>query len=91
MDQDKTIGEIARSVDRIELQVQHLGAQMQLAIAPITAHAVLIENQQKAIDRVEVHLESTDTRVHTIQLRATFISGAVSSAAWILNYILGRH
>src|ERR1035437_602372 len=74
---DKTIGEIARSVDRIESDLLRLTGQMQVAIAPISAHAVLIASNQATLDRINTHLESTDARIEGIQNKSAYIAGLI--------------
>ena len=88
---DKTIGEIARSVDRIESDLLRLTGQMQVAIAPISAHAVLIASNQATLDRINTHLESTDARVELIQNRSAYIAGLITGVGALVNFIFGRH
>lgn len=84
-DQDvKTVGEIGRSVDRIEATVNNLALQVQAVVALTTAHSVKLDVETRRGDELE-------KKIDTLIARSAYISGGIAALAGIANYVFGKH
>lgn len=82
--QDITLGEISRSVDRIEATVNNLALQVQAVVTLTTAHSIKLDVEGRRCDDLE-------KKVDTLQTRAAYISGGIAVLVSGLNYLLGKH
>lgn len=83
-DTDITLGEIGRSVDRIEATVNNLALIVQATSSLTATHSVKLETAEKRTDEVEKKLDSLATR-------SAYISGGIATIAAGINFFLGRH
>lgn len=83
-DQDITLGEIGRSVDRIEAMVNSLSLNVQATTALVTAHNVKIDVEARRVDDL-------DKKVESLATRSAYISGGIATIVAALNYFFGRH
>ena len=96
--QEKSLGEIGRTLDRLELSMieyqadsrtrfHDLADRITVALGPISTHTYQIENQQKTIDRL-------DGDVKAISTNAARVSGAIGTltivATVILDWVMGK-
>ena len=84
-----TLGEVSRSVHRIEEAVEALAGQCAL-------HPCSILNER--VNQINVHLVATDSalvtldeRVTAVQVKAGYLSGIIAVAGAAVNYLFGRH
>lgn len=91
MADDLSLGEIGRSVTRIEAALVELRAEVRqrhhtlansltVAVAPISVHTIQIESQQKNLERL-------DEEVKDVTKQANIISGAGAVLAVIAGLI----
>lgn len=83
-DQDITLGEIGRSIDRIETAVKNLAVQMQTVALLTSAHDIKLVTEKERVDDLEKKVDSLSTR-------AAYISGGVAGIAGLINWFIGRH
>lgn len=81
--EDITLGEIGRSVDRIEATVNNLALQVQAVVALTTAHGIKLDVESKRNDDLEV-------KVDTLATRSAYISGGVAAIVAGVNFLLGH-
>lgn len=82
--QDITLGEIGRSVDRIEATVNNLALQVQAVVGLTTAHSVKLDVETRRSDELEKKVES-------LAARSAYISGGIAALATVANYLFGKH
>lgn len=82
--QDITLGEIGRSVDRIEATVNNLALQVQAVVSLTTAHTIKLDVEGKRTDELE-------TKVDALATRSAYISGGVAALVAGVNFLLGGH
>lgn len=75
-----TLGEMARTVTRIETVVNQLSGQMQTALGPVS---VLGER----MNRMERDMNELGQKVDAVRVRSDRMSGAVALAAFISTFI----
>ncbi len=86
MSDDLTIGEIGRSVARIEATVTNLSGQMQTAIAPVTELKVRVERCESDINGLGVKIENVNAKADAIKTRADRASGAAALLAFLSGF-----
>lgn len=90
-DNDKTLGEISRSVDRIETAVSELRADvrdrthklandMHAMVAPLSALGIRMDVAERNIG--ELH-----TKVEGIEVKSAAIAGGIGVIAYILQFV----
>ncbi len=82
--QDITLGEISRSVDRIEATVNNLALQVQAVVTLTTAHSIKLDVETRRGDDLE-------KKVDNLNSRSAYISGGIAVIATAANYLLGKH
>lgn len=82
--QDITLGEIGRSVDRIEATVNNLALQVQAVVTLTTAHSVKLDVETRRSDDLE-------KKVDALSARSAYISGGIAAIATLANYLFGKH
>lgn len=83
-DQDVTIGEISRSVGRIEASMNALALAVQSGMTLQAAQGVKIDSEKERVDDLELKVDSLVTR-------SAFIAGGISALVSAANFLLGRH
>lgn len=83
LEQDITLGEIGRSVDRIEATVNNLAMQVQAVISLTTAHSVKLDFESRRSDELE-------KKVDSLNARSAYISGGIAVIAGALNYLFHK-
>lgn len=83
--QDITLGEISRSVDRIEATVNNLALQVQAVVTLTTAHSIKLDIEARRGDDLE-------KKVDALNARSAYISGGIAVIVSAFNYFfLGKH
>lgn len=82
-DQDVTLGEINRSVDRIEKTVNSLALSMQAAMTLAAAQGVRIDTETKRTDALE-------NKVDSLVAKSAYISGGIAALISAINFLLGK-
>lgn len=80
---DITLGEIGRSVDRIEATVNNLALQVQAVVALTTAHTIKLDVEGKRTDELEAKVDALATR-------SAYISGGVAALIAGVNFLFGH-
>lgn len=83
-EQEVTVGEIGRSVDRIEATVNNLALQVQAVVGLTTAHSVKLDVETRRSDELE-------KKIDTLVSRSAYISGGIATLGMVANYIFGKH
>lgn len=83
-EQEVTVGEIGRSVDRIEATVNNLALQVQAVVGLTTAHSVKLDVETRRGDELE-------KKIDTLIARSAYISGGIATLGMVANYIFGKH
>lgn len=83
-DQDITLGEIGRSVDRIEKTVNNLALSMQASMTLAAAHGVRIDTETKRTDELE-------SKVDGLVTKSAYISGGIAALISAVNFLFGKH
>lgn len=83
-DQDITLGEISRSVDRIETALANLSTQVQASMTLGAGHTILIANNAAETKDLKDKLDNLATR-------SAYISGGIAALVSAANFFLGRH
>lgn len=83
-DQDITLGEISRSVDRIETGLANLSTQVQAAMTLGAGHTILIATNAAEAKELKEKLDNLVTR-------SAYISGGIAALVSAANFFLGRH
>lgn len=83
-DQDITLGEISRSVDRIETAVANLSTQVQAAMTLGAGHTILIASNSAEVKELKDKLDS-------LAARSAYISGGIAALVSAANFFLGKH
>ena len=91
MPEDKTLGEIGRSVDRIENVVEKLAGQMQSLLGPISIRGEQIKQINAHLCATDAHIQELETRMTAVQVKAGFIAGLISASGIVINFVMGRH
>lgn len=74
--QDVTLGEMARSLARIETAV----VTLQATVLPLGALMVRVEKAEDLLDKIE-------PKVDRVLFNAATISGGVAAIAWLLSWL----
>lgn len=101
-DQGESLGEIGRSMKRLEAafavhqtesraRFHEIANRMNEALAPISVHTIQIENQQKAISRIDEDVRAVDQRVTTVRVQSAWMSGGITGVGAFVNFLIGRH
>jgi peptidoglycan hydrolase CwlO-like protein len=87
---DLTLGEIGRSVARIEATITSLSNQVQTALAPIAEVKVKVERCEVDINALGAKITALDEKVDTVKSRNDVVSGASASlaivGAWLVSW-----
>ena len=86
-----TLGEVARSIIRVERAVERLALQMQVALSPVSAHEALIDQINTHLSSADTRIVALDKRVTDVQVKAGYIAGIISMVGAVLSYIMGKH
>lgn len=87
MADDLTIGEIGRSVARIEATVTHLSNSMQTAIAPVTELKVRVDRCHEDINGLGAKIEVVNVKVDAVKARADRAAGAAALLAVLSSFV----
>lgn len=87
MADDLTIGEIGRSVSRIEATVTHLAGQMQTAIAPVSELKVRVDRCEEDINGLGVKIDDVNTKIDAVKTRADRAAGGIAILAFVAGLI----
>lgn len=82
-----TIGEIGRSVARIELSVTNLANQVQTALAPVSELKVKVERCQADINGLGAKLTDVDEKVEAVKARADRAAGGAAMLAFLSGFV----
>jgi len=74
--QDVTLGEMARSLERIE----HAVIALQATVLPLGALTVRVDAAESRLDKIE-------PKVDSITFNAATTSGGVAAIAWLLSWL----
>jgi hypothetical protein len=84
---DLTIGEIGRSVSRIESALTHLSGQVQMSIAPVSELKVRVERAETDINGIGTKLVTLDDKIDAVKTRVNIASGGLSVLAFLSSMI----
>lgn len=82
-----TLGEIGRSVSRIELAMAHLSNQMQMSIAPVSELKVRVERCEADINGIGSKMTAISDKVDAVKTRADRAAGGVAVLAFLAGMI----
>lgn len=85
---DVTLGEVDRSVKRLEAAVAALSGQMAVALGPIAEVRVRLENAREDINEIASAQRACTSRMEKIELRAAGVAGGVSALAFLAKFLL---
>lgn len=85
--QELTIGEIGRSVARIELSVTNLANQVQTALAPVSELKVKVERCEADINGIGTKLTDLDEKFDALKSRADRASGGAALLAFASGFL----
>lgn len=91
MHEDLTLGEIGRSVTRIETAVRELANQVQSGISPVTELKVRMEIAEADINKlgakVKNDIDQLDVKVDDIKTRSDRMIGAIGLLTFLASLI----
>lgn len=87
---DVTLGEVDRSVKRLETAVAALSGQMAVALGPLAELRVHVDNAREDIDELANAQRACDSRVDKIELKAAGVAGGVTAIAFLVKFLVGK-